>query len=139
MSHPSWNTGAQQEIIAINSPPEAISISRIKLAKYGGLSSGQIAGTVIAGLAGSLILLAIILKVKWSNIFQFPGSIKTKVHELEASEESGLVVQTGIEISEIDGRGQQGHELDGCQYPGHEIDGQKLPGHELGGVEPSCE
>ena len=69
----------------------------------------------------------------------FQGSIKTKVHELEASENSGMVVQTGMEISEMDGRDQQEHELDGYQYPGHEIDGQKLPGHELGGVEPSCE
>ena len=131
MSQCSWNAGAQQEIIAITSPSEAISVSRIKSAKHGGLSSGQIAGTVIAGLAGSLILLAIILKVKWSKTF--PGSINKKVHELEASKKSGM------EISEIDGRGQQEHELDGYPHPGHEIDGRKLPGHELGGVEPSCE
>lgn len=137
MSQCSWNAGAQQEIIAIISPSEAIPVSRAKSAKHGGLSSGRIAGTVIAGLAGSLILLVIILKVKWSKIFQ--GSIETKVPELEASENSGMVVQTGMKISEIDGRDQQEHELDSYQYPGHEIDGQKLPGHELGGVEPSCE
>ena len=131
VSQCSWNAGAQQEIVAIISPSEAISVSRIQSAKHGGLSSGQIAGTVIAGLAGSLIVLAIILKVKWSKTFQ--RSIKTEVHELEASEKPDM------EISEIDGRDQQEHELDGYRYPGHEIDGQKLPGHELGGVESSCE
>ena len=134
MSQCSWNAGAQQEIIVINSPSEAISVSRTKSAKHGGLSSGQIAGFVIAGLAGSLILLAIIMKVKGIKIFQ--GSIKTELHELEVSEESGMA---GMKTSEIDGRDQQEHELDGYQFPGHEIDGQKLPGHELGGVEPNSE
>ena len=131
VSQCSWNAGAQQKIIAIGSPSEATSVSRTESAKHGGLSSGQIAGIVIAGLVGSLILLAIILKVKWSKTFQV--SIETKAHELEASENSGM------KLSEIDGRDQQEHELDGYQYPGHEIDSQKLPGHELGGVEPSCE
>ena len=126
VSQCSWNAEAQQEIIAITSPSEAILVSRTESAKHGGLSSGQIAGTIIAGLAGSLILLAIILKVKWTKIFQ--GSIETKMLELEASENSGMV---------IDVRNQQEHELDGYRYPGHEIDGQKLPRHELEGVDPS--
>ena len=137
MSQCSWNAGAQQEIVAINSPSEEISVSQTKSAKNGELSSGPIAGIAIAGLAGSLILLAVVLKVKGGK--KFPGSVKTNLHELEASEKSGMVGQTVMEVSEISGRDQQGHEIDGHQYPGHEIDGQKLPGYELGGVEPNCE
>ena len=136
MSQCSWNAKALQEIIAINSSSEDIPVSRTKSAKYG-LSSGQIAGIAIAGLAGSLILLAIILRIKGSK--KVPGSVKEELHEVEASEKSEMVGQTGIKVSELDGREQQGHEIDGYEYPGHEIDGQKLPGHELGGVEPNYE
>lgn len=131
MSQCSWSAEAQQDIIAITSPPEAVSVSRTTSAKHGGLSSAQVAGIVIAGLTGSLILLAVMLKVKWRLKSQ--ASIETKALELEASEESGM------KIPEIDGRDQREHELDGYEYPGPEIDGQELPGHELEGVEPSCE
>ena len=93
--------------------------------------------SVIGGLAGLLIVLAIIMKAKEVGLSPW----KTRKHhqELEALEKSVMVDETETKICEIDGRDHKGHEIDGYQYPGHEIDGQKLPGYELGAVELSHE
>ena len=101
------------------------------------LSPGQIAGIVIGGLVGFLMLLAVIIRAKRGGISVW--KIKRKSHELEASEKSAMEVDKVTKISEIDGRDHQGHEIDGYQSPGHEIDGQKILGHELGAIEPRYE
>lgn len=137
VSQCSWNAGAQQDIVAITSLSETVLSSGTKVLHSRGLSSGKIAGIVIGGLAGLLIMLAIIMKAKGVGLS--PWKMGKQHQELEASEKSVMVDETGTKICEVDGRGHKGHEIDGYQYPGHEIDGQKIPGHELGAVELSQE
>ncbi len=140
MSQCNWNAGAQQDIVAITSPSEEVSSSGINLIHSSKLAPRKIAGIAIGGLAGLLILLAIITiikKVKGGGVVFW--KMREEEHELEASENSGIGNEAGKKVSEIDGGGYLRHEINGYQYPGHEIDGRKIPGHELGAVEPRYE
>lgn len=137
VSQCSWNAGAQQDIVAITSQSEEASSSATKPIHSRGLSSGQIVGIIIGGLAGLLIFVAIIIKANGGRIS--PWKMRKKEHKLEASVESEMVDETCTKVFEIDGEGHQVQESDGRQYPGHEIDGQKIPGHELGAIEPRYE
>ena len=140
MSQCSWNAGAQQDIVAITSPSEEVPPSGINPVPSSGLAPRKIVGIAIGGLAGLLILLAIITIIKKAKggrvLFWKMGE---EEHELEASGNSGIGNEIGKKGFEIDGGGNVGNEIDGYQYPGHEIDGRKILGHELGAVEPRYE